>query len=175
MKKVIGSATLEICQGDITTLKVDAIVNAANVDLQHGGGVAFAIVRKGGAIIQSESDAVIAHLGRSLETGEPAITSAGRLPSKFVIHVAGPQWGEGDEDRKLRNAIRNSLALADEQGIKSIAFPAISTGIYGFPVERAAKLMLAEATAYLRGETKLERVVVCLYDAGTFAVFTALG
>jgi O-acetyl-ADP-ribose deacetylase (regulator of RNase III) len=174
MKTSIGNSMLEIVQGDITALKVDAIVNAANVHLQHGGGVAWAIAKKGGPVIQAESDAIIAKLGRPLETGEPAITTGGKLPAKFVIHVAGPVWGSGDEDDKLCCAIRHSLALADEKGIKSIAFPAISTGIYGFPVERAAKLMLAEASDYLCGETKLERVVFCLYDNATFEVFIAV-
>lgn len=164
---------IEIAQGDITTLAVDAIVNAANVHLQHGGGVAWAISHKGGPSIQAESDAIIAKQG-PLETGDAVITGAGKLPAKFVIHTPGPEWGEGDEDRKLRKAIRNCLALADERGLKSIAFPAISTGIYGFPVERAAKLMLAEADEYLRGPTKLERVIFCLYDAAAYQVFSKL-
>jgi O-acetyl-ADP-ribose deacetylase (regulator of RNase III) len=168
MKKSIGSATLEIIQGDITTLAVDAIVNAANVHLQHGGGVAWAIVKRGGRIIQDESDKLA-----PIKTGDAVITTGGKLPAKFVIHTAGPIWGEGDEDNKLRHSIRNSLALADEQGLKSIAFPAISTGIYRFPVERAATLMLEEAAEYLRGPTKLERVIFCLYDAPTFRVFEA--
>ena len=166
----IGNALLEIIRGDITTLKVDAVVNAANRQLQHGGGVAAAISRKGGPVIQEESDALIAQRG-PLETGEAVITSGGKLPAKFVIHTAGPIWGEGDEDNKLMKAIRNSLKLADEKGLKSTAFPAISTGIYHFPVERAAKLMLAEAAEYLRGKTGLKRVTFCLYDDATYRVF----
>jgi O-acetyl-ADP-ribose deacetylase (regulator of RNase III) len=98
-----------------------------------------------------------------LATGEAVITSGGKLPAKFVIHVAGPVWGEGDEDNKLRRAIRNSLLLADEKRLKSVAFPAISTGIYGFPVERGAKLMLKEGADYLRGDTGLARVIFCLF------------
>jgi O-acetyl-ADP-ribose deacetylase (regulator of RNase III) len=167
------NARIELVQGDITTLAVDAIVNAANVHLQHGGGVAWAIVKRGGRVIQEESDATIAKLGRALAVGEPAITSAGKLPCRHVIHVAGPVWGEGDEDNKLRLAIRNTIALADEHGLKTVAFPAISTGIYGFPVERAAKLMLAEAAAYR--PSHLERVIFCLYDAATHAVFANAG
>jgi O-acetyl-ADP-ribose deacetylase (regulator of RNase III) len=170
VKKTIGTASLEIIQGDITTLAVDAIVNAANTELQHGGGVAGVISRKGGPTIQAESDAIIAAQG-PLETGDAVITSGGKLPAKFVIHTPGPIGGEGDEDNKLRRSIRNCLALADEKGLKSIAFPAISTGIYGFPIERAAKVMLAEASEYLRGPTKLERVIFCLYDAAAFRVF----
>ncbi|MCG3147241.1 MAG: O-acetyl-ADP-ribose deacetylase [Verrucomicrobiae bacterium] len=174
MKKSIGSATLEITQGDITTLVVDAIVNAANVNLQHGGGVAAAIVRKGGFVIQDESDAIIDRLGRPLETGEAVITTAGKLPAKFVIHTAGPMWGkqtEGESDQLLRRAVRNSLALAVKKKLNSIAFPAISTGIFAFPVERAAKLMLAEATAHLRDHSKPERVIFCLFDVATLQAF----
>jgi O-acetyl-ADP-ribose deacetylase (regulator of RNase III) len=173
MQKQIHRTTLELTQGDITALKVDAIVNAANRHLAHGGGVALAISRKGGPVIQEESDALIAKRG-PLETGDAVITSGGRLPAKFVIHTVGPVWGDAapaTSDEQLRSAIRNSLALADEKGLKSIAFPAISTGIYHFPVERAAQLMLAETTDYLRGQTGLERVVFCLFDDATYRVF----
>ncbi len=171
MQKSFGKATLEILQGDITTLAVDVIVNAANVQLQHGGGVAAAIARKGGPLIQRESDEIIAKLGRSLATGEAVITGGGNLPAKFVIHVAGPIWGDGDEDNKLRRAIRSSLLLADKGKLKSIAFPAISTGIYGFPVDRGAKLMLKEAADYLRGATGLERVIFCLFGEAAYRRF----
>ncbi|MGD0651525.1 MAG: macro domain-containing protein [Verrucomicrobiia bacterium] len=170
MQKRVGRSTLELVQGDITALQVDAIVNAANVHLQHGGGVAWAIVRKGGHEIQEESDAIIARRG-PLETGDTVITSGGKLPARFVIHTAGPIWGDGDEDSKLRKSIRSSLELADEHGVKSIAFPAISTGIYRFPVDRAAKLMLDEAVKYLRGKTSIERVLFCLYDDATYDAF----
>lgn len=170
MKKQIGSSTLELVQGDITALEVDAIVNAANKFLEHGGGVALAISRKGGPIIQAESSAHVAKHGY-LETGQAVITSGGNLPAQHVIHTVGPVWGEGDEDDKLRKAIRNSLTLADEQGIKTIAFPAVSTGIYHFPVARAAQLMLTETAAFLSGKTSLQRVIFCLYDEATFRVF----
>src|SRR5277367_2175052 len=142
MKRTIGKATLEIVQGDITTLPVDAIVNAANEYLKHGGGVAAAISRKGGSTIQQESDALIEKLG-PLSTGEVAITSGGKLPAKFVIHAVGPVWSEhtpAKADNLLRRAVRNSLVVAEEKGLKSVGFPAISTGIYGFPIERAAPL-----------------------------------
>ena len=172
MRKQIGAATLELAQGDITALEVDAIVNAANKFLAHGGGVALAISRKGGVAIQTESAAIIAKRG-PLQTGEAVTTSGGKLPAKFVIHTVGPVWGEGNEDDKLRMAIRNSLTLADEKGLTTIAFPAISTGIYHFPVDRAAKLMLAETANYLRGKTSLHRVIFCLYDDATFRVFEA--
>jgi O-acetyl-ADP-ribose deacetylase (regulator of RNase III) len=173
MKKTVGKATLEIVQGDITTLPVDAIVNAANEYLKHGGGVAVAISRKGGPTIQQESAALIEKLG-PLSTGEAVITSGGKLPAQFVIHAVGPVWSEhgpAEADKLLCSAVRNSLVLAEEKNLKSIAFPAISTGIYGFPIDRAATLLLREAADYLRGQTKLERVLFCLYDDASFQVF----
>jgi O-acetyl-ADP-ribose deacetylase (regulator of RNase III) len=175
MKKLIHRSTLELTQGDITALKVDAIVNAANEYLKHGGGVAAAISRKGGSVIQQESDALIEKLG-PLSTGEAAITGGGKLPAKFVIHTVGPVWSEhgpAEADDLLRRAVRNSLVVAEENGLKSIAFPAISTGIYGFPIERAAPLLLREAADYLRGETKLERVLFCLYDDASYRAFAS--
>jgi|ERR1700722_18502274 len=173
MKKTIGKTTLEIVQGDITTLPVDAIVNAANEYLKHGGGVAAAISRRGGPAIQQESDALIEKLG-PLSTSEAVITNGGKLPARFVIHTVGPVWSEHTQtkaDDLLRRAVRNSLALAEEKGLKSIAFPAISTGIYGFPIDRAAPLLLREAADYLHGKTQLQRVLFCLYDNASYQVF----
>jgi O-acetyl-ADP-ribose deacetylase len=173
MEKIVGKATLEIVQGDITALKVDAIVNAANRFLAHGGGVALAIVRKGGPSIQTESAALVAKRG-PLETGEAVITGGGKLPARFVIHTVGPVWSEHspeEADQLLRKAVRNGLTLAEEKRLKSIAFPAIGTGIYGFPIERAAPLMLMEAADHLAGLTALERVVFCLYDTASYQVF----
>jgi len=174
MLKTIGPASLEIVRGDLTALAVDAIVNAANGHLQHGGGVAAAIVRKGGRGIQQESDALIAQRGGPLATGDAVITGGGQLPARFVIHTVGPIWGDAppaDADRLLQRAVRNSLALAERRQLGSIALPAISTGIYRFPADRAARLMLGEAAEYLRGETSLRRVVFCLFDAATHRVF----
>ena len=173
MRKRIGSATIELTQGDITALKMDAIVNAANKFLAHGGGVALAIVRRGGSQIQVESSAVVSERG-PLATGEAVITSGGKLPAKHVIHTVGPVWSEHDPaecDQLLRKAVRSSLMLANDKALKSIAFPAISTGIYGFPIERAAPLMLNEAANYLRGDTQLEHVLFCLYDSASYHVF----
>ena len=173
MKKTIGQATLEIVQGDITALKVDAVVNAANGYLKHGGGVAAAISRKGGPSIQQESDAIIKGRG-PLETGDAVITGGGKLTARFVIHTVGPVWNEHsptEADRLLCKAVQNSLALAEEQGLKSIAFPAISTGIYGFPIDRAAPLMLAEVANHLGGWTGFECVLFCLYDPPGYQVF----
>jgi putative ATPase len=173
MKKTMGNAVLEIAQGDITALAVDAIVNAANEHLKHGGGVAAAISRKGGPTIQQESDVLISTRG-PLRTGEAVITGGGKLAAKFVIHTVGPVWSRHDPtdaDRLLCKAVRSSLTLAEEKGLKSVAFPAISTGIYGFPIERAAPLMLQEAKRHLEGETSLERVLFCLYDEASYRVF----
>jgi O-acetyl-ADP-ribose deacetylase (regulator of RNase III) len=173
MKKAFGGATMEIVQGDITALAVEAIVNAANGYLQHGGGVAAAISRKGGPAIQRESDALISTHG-TLKIGQALITGGGKLAARFVIHTVGPVWSRYDPaeaDRLLCAAVRSSLALAEEKGLKSIAFPAISTGIYGFPMERAAPLLLQEAKRRLEGETGLERLLFCLYDDASYRVF----
>jgi O-acetyl-ADP-ribose deacetylase (regulator of RNase III) len=173
VKKRIGNAVLEIVQGDITAMAVDAIVNAANEYLKHGGGVAAAISRKGGPTIQQESDALIS-TRRPLRTGEAVITGGGKLAARFVIHTVGPVWSEhrpAEADRLLCEAVKSSLKLAEEKGLKSIAFPAISTGIYGFPIERAAPLMLREAKRHLEGESRMERAVFCLYDDASYRVF----
>lgn len=162
----VGRSLLELRQGDITDADCDAIVNAANTDLIMGGGVAGAIRRKGGSIIQEECD----RIGR-IRVGEAVITSGGNLKAKHVIHAVGPRWGEGDEDRKLASATLNSLRLADRHELKSIAFPAISSGIFGFPIGRCAKIMLSETMSYLQKETGIERAVFYLYDSHSFDVF----
>src|SRR5512142_3255899 len=139
--------TVQIVQGDITTEEVDAIVNAANEHLQHGGGVAWAISKTGGPAIQKKSDAWIRHHG-TVSHARPAWTSGGRLPAKYVIHAVGPVWGDGDEDKKLESAVTGSLHLADELKCSSIALPAISTGIFGFPKERAAQIIFSTIEKY---------------------------
>ncbi len=166
MKKTIKNKILELVKGDITEMETDAIVNAANEFLKHGGGVAGAIIRKGGKIIQEESDKI-----GYCEVGKAVITTAGKLKAKYVIHAVGPRWGEGNEEEKLKNAILNSLKLADEKKINSIAFPAISTGIFGFPKKRASKIMLKTAIKYLKGKTNLKKVIFCLFDEKTFKIF----
>jgi len=157
---------IELVKGDITELATDAIVNAANSQLQHGGGVAWAIVNKGGYVIQRESDKL-----RFCPVGNAVITSAGKLKAKYVIHAVGPRMGEGDEDEKLRSATLSALKLADKHELKSIAFPAISTGIYKFPVDRCADIMLNTTIEYCRGQTGLQKIVFCLYDDNTFTIF----
>ena len=167
MQVQIGNSTLELIRGDITTLDVDAIVNAANSSLILGGGVAGAIRAKGGPSIQEECNAI----GGTF-VGGAVITTAGNLPAGHVIHAVGPRWGEGDENVKLHNAIENSLKLAHEKGLRSIAFPAISTGIFGFPLEPAADIMLRAAGAFLKSGPGLQRVIFCLFGQHDFDVFS---
>ena len=163
----MNDTALELIQGDITELAIDAIVNPANDKLQMGTGVAGALLKKGGASIQNECDRI-----GGTPVGTAVITGAGDLNAKHVIHAVGPRMGEGDEDRKLSSAVRSSLALADRHGLASIALPAISTGAFGFPMDRCARITLTEIHRYLQGGTKLSRVVVCLYDDEALATFT---
>jgi len=164
--------TLQIVQGDITTEDVDAIVNAANKHLQHGGGVAWAISKRGGPAIQQESNEWVRTKG-TVSHAHPAWTSGGLLPARYVIHAVGPVWGEGDEDAKLSSAVSGSLRLADELGLKSIAFPAISTGIFGFPKERAAKVILETIETYFEENTssEIDNVMLVLFDQSTVDAF----
>ena len=166
MRVNIENRVLELLEGDITELDTDAIVNAANAQLVLGGGVAGAIRRKGGPKIQAECNKI----GGTF-VGGAAITTAGNLKAKYVIHAVGPRMGEGDEDRKLKNATLNSLKLADEKHLKSICFPAISTGIFGFPITRCAEIMLRTAIEYLKGQTGLEKIVFCLFGRDSYEVF----
>jgi len=161
-----NGTALELVEADITELDVEAIVNAANEQLQLGSGVAGAIREKGGPSIQEECDRI-----GSTPVGTAVMTGAGDLKAKQVIHAVGPKYGEGDEDRKLAAAVRASLALADRNGLRSIALPAISTGNFGFPLDRAARIMLTEVHRYLQGGTKLSRVVITLYDDSTYQTF----
>jgi O-acetyl-ADP-ribose deacetylase (regulator of RNase III) len=162
----VDRTQLEVLEGDITEMEVDAIVNPANEQLQLGGGVAGAILARGGAAIQVECNRI-----GSTPVGSAVMTGAGALRARQVIHAVGPRFGEGDEDRKLAGAVRAALALADRRGLKSIALPAISTGVFGFPMERAARVMLTEIHRYLQGGTKLDRVIVMLHGEDAFGVF----
>lgn len=157
----IEGKTIRLVQGDITERDVDAIVNAANSYLQHGGGVAGAIVKKGGYIIQKESNKI-----GFTPVGTAVITGAGKLSARFVIHAVGPRMGEGDEDNKLRSAVLNSLLLASEKGLKSISMPAISSGIFGFPKDRCANILVKTALNYIKENPKssLESIEFCVYD-----------
>lgn len=173
VEQVISTGqTIQIVQGDLTEEQVDAIVNAANEHLQHGGGVAWAISKKGGTVIQKESDAWIQQHGR-VPHSSPAWTSGGQLPVKYVIHAVGPVWGDGDEDRKLELAVAGSLHVADELKCVSIAMPAISTGIFGFPKERAAKIIFMSIEKYFAENitSELNIVKLVLFDQPTIDVF----
>ena len=163
---------LQILSGDITKEHVDAIVNAANAYLQHGGGVAGVISLNGGPQIQKESDRWIERHG-PVRHESPAYTSGGDLHCRYVIHAVGPVWGEGDEDKKLAGAIMGALQLGNQLGVSSIAFPAISTGIFGFPKERAAQIILHEFMDYLSESpgTSLELVRLILFDDESVAAF----
>ena len=167
-EKKIGDRTLRLVLGDITTRDVDAIVNAANKHLKHGGGVAGAIVRKGGSVIQEESDRI-----GYVPTGNAAMTSAGMLKAKFVIHAVGPRMGEGDEDMKLRRAVQQTLLLASEHNFRSVSMPAISSGIFGFPKDRCAKILVSETLNFLQKnqETSLQIIEFCIFDEETLAHF----
>ena len=167
----IKHTILELVQGDITELDTDAIVNAANEHLAHGGGVAGVISRKGGRVIQQESNDWVRQHG-PVRTGTAAITSGGRLKARHVIHAVGPVYdGTPRSAEFLASAVRAALRMADNHGLKSIALPAISTGIFGYPMAAAAEVMLRTAIAYLKGETGLERVVFCLYGQSAFDLF----
>ncbi len=162
----VGNSVISLVQGDITELDTDVIVNAANAQLILGGGVAGAIKKKGGPKIQQECNKI----GGTF-VGGAVITTGGNLKAKHVIHAVGPRIGEGDEDLKLKNATLNSLKLMDEYQLKTIAFPAISTGIFGYPIDRCAKIMITITKEYLQGKTQIRKVIFCLFTTSDFEVF----
>ncbi len=163
----VGGARVRVVKGDLTEAPVDAVVNAANSHLQHGGGVAGAIARKGGQVIQEESDRI-----GYVPVGRAAITSAGRLPARFVIHTVGPRWGEGDEEAKLASAVRSALALAEEKGLASVAMPAVSGGIFGFPKERCAHVITAAVAAFAQSAKTLKTIDIYLMDPEIIGFFS---
>lgn len=164
--------TLEIHAGDITRMGTDVIVNAANKQLAHGGGVAAAIVKRGGQIIQEESRKWVKAHG-PISYNQPAFTTAGEMKCKFVIHAVGPIWGEGNEDRKLAQAIRSSLLLANDLQAESISFPAISTGIFGFPTDRAANIFMEEISSFCseKQNHSIHRIILVLFDTRKLSTF----
>ena len=167
-----GGRVLQLRHGDLTEEAVDAIVNAANEHLAHGGGVAAAIVRRGGAEIQSESDAWVRTHGPASHA-HPGLTGSGRLPCRAVIHAVGPVFGAGDEDAKLRTAYRAALDVAHAEGYRSVAFPSLSTGIFGFPVERAAPIAIDAVRRFWseRPDTAVVDVRFTIIDAPTVEAF----
>lgn len=157
------SAILEVVQADITTLSVETIVNAANTSLLGGGGVDGAIHRAAGHELLVECRAL-----NGCNTGDAKITGGYNLPSKFVIHTAGPVWqgGNNNEDELLKSCYINSMKLAVENAVKSIAFPSISTGVYGFPFERACRIAVSTVAAFVKVNESIERVIfVCFSDS----------
>jgi O-acetyl-ADP-ribose deacetylase len=166
---------IKVIQGDITKIGVDAVVNAANTSLLGGGGVDGAIHRVGGTEILEACMKIRARQG-GCGVGEAVITNAGKLPAKFVIHTVGPVWqgGNNQEDMLLTNAYRNSLKLATENNIQTIAFPNISTGIYCFPKKRAAEIALKTVTDYLNQQTIIREVVFVCFDKENFDIYVSL-
>jgi len=172
---IIGTRTLRLTLGDITRQHVDAIVNAANSGLLGGGGVDGAIHRAGGGAIYNECKAIVAQRG-PLPPGQAVKTGGGKLPAKHVIHTVGPVWrggGEG-EAATLASAYRESLRVAESYGLRTVAFPSISTGAYGYPVAEAAEVALAEVARFLRDEARSVReVTFVLFDEATYRVYAA--
>lgn len=170
----IGKAKLCLVQGDITEMETDAIVNAANPSLMGGGGVDGAIHRKGGPKILEECKQIRAtEWPNGLPTGKAVITSGGNLKAKYIIHTVGPVWhgGNSGEPELLAEAYRNSLKLAVSKGLKTIAFPSISTGAYGYPIEKACKVALKAVKEFLEKEDKLDKVMLVLFSRRDFEVY----
>ena len=167
-KTTENKKTLRLVKGDITKSNVDVIVNAANSQLKHHGGLAKHIVENGGYAIQKECNKI-----GFVPVGEAVMTSPGRLSCKAVIHAVGPRWGEGDEDNKLKNTVRNSLELASKKGFQSISMPAISAGIYRFPKEKCAKILISESKIFLHENPKspIDTIEFCIYDDETLFHF----
>lgn len=166
---------IEIIKADITKMEVDAIVNAANSSLLGGGGVDGAIHRAGGKEILEECIAIRNKQG-GCKVGEAVITTAGRLPAKFVIHTVGPVWkgGNADEAKLLSSCYTNSLALSKENGVTSIAFPNISTGVYGYPKDKAAAVAVQAVNNFLKRWTAIKKVVFVCFDDENYAIYEKL-
>jgi len=170
-----GSLKIEIIRGDITKQRVDAIVNAANSSLMGGGGVDGAIHRAGGSAILEECKKIVAKQG-GCPTGEAVITTGGSLPARFVIHTVGPVWngGKNNEQEKLSNCYKNSLRLALENKLGTIAFPNISTGIYGYPKKEAAQIAIRTVAAVLEKDHTITKVYFVCFDEENFQLYRSL-
>ena len=168
----INQKQLILHNGDITKVKADAIVNAANSSLMGGGGVDGAIHRAGGKEILEECKKIIYRIGK-LPAGEAVITTAGNLPSKFVIHTVGPVWrgGNMNEDEILRNAYKNSLTLASDYKLKSVAFPSISTGVYRFPIQLASEIAISTILDFLQKDSSITKVTMVLFSKNNYDIF----
>jgi O-acetyl-ADP-ribose deacetylase len=172
MRRKIGQSVIELHQGDITQETADAIVNAANSSLMGGGGVDGAIHRRGGSSIMDETDR---KYPQGCPTGSAVISNAGKLNAKFVIHAVGPVWrgGERGETELLAGAFRRSLELAIENDCRSVAFPALSTGAYGYPMDLAAWIAINTAIEFIRKRGRPELVRFVLFDGGAYGAFSA--
>jgi O-acetyl-ADP-ribose deacetylase (regulator of RNase III) len=165
--RISNDKIIRLIKGDITEQNVDVVVNPANSYLKHGGGVAGAIVRKGGKIIQTESNKI-----GFVPVGSSVITTSEKLPCQAIIHTVGPKMGEGNEDFKLLKSIHSSLSLASESRYKSISIPAISSGIFGFPKDRCANILLDESINFLQNNnTPLQTIEFCIIDDETLFHF----
>lgn len=163
----IGKKVYRLVQGDITGFAADAVVNAANEQLLHGGGVAGALARAGGMEIQWESNALA-----PVATGKAVITTGGNLPARHVIHAVGPRGGMPDADRLLESAVRSALRVAEENALRTIAFPAISTGIFGYPLDKCAAIMTRVCLDWLKApEHGIDEITVVLYDGRALGAF----
>ncbi|HEY3250323.1 MAG TPA: macro domain-containing protein [Ignavibacteria bacterium] len=174
MTHKIENTAVEVTKGDITMLEVEAIVNPANNGLVHAGGLAASIVKRGGQIIQQESRKI-----GYVTTGSAAITQGGHLKAKHVIHAVGPRYkdGKSGEAEKLASAVKSSIDIAEKKKLKTLAIPAISSGIFGYPIKESAKIIVDTVVEHLNSfkkekkETTLEKVVLCLFDEETFNIF----
>ena len=173
-QKIINKTKFHIARGDITKMTTDAIVNAANSDLMGGGGVDGAIHRAGGSAILEECKMIISKQGR-LPTGQAVITTGGKMKTRHVIHTVGPIWrgGSQGESDLLASAYRESLKLADENNLSSIAFPSISTGVYSYPVEEASRIAITTVAAFLQESTSIKEVVFVLFNAEAYDAYSS--
>lgn len=162
----VKNTKITLFEGDITEHNTDAIVNAANSALKLGAGVAGAIREKGGPEIQEECNRI-----GSTGVGTAVLTTGGKLKAKYVIHAVGPHLGENDADEKLASATRHSLLVAERNNLQSITFPAISTGVFGYPYDRCAEIMLDTVAAYLQGTTSIKEVRFCLWGDEAYGIF----
>jgi O-acetyl-ADP-ribose deacetylase len=167
--------TIRLVRGDITTIKADAIVNAANTSLMGGGGVDGAIHRKGGPAILEDCKKIVARQG-GCPAGEAVITTGGNLPAKYVIHTVGPVWNNGDRNERklLENCYTNSLLLAEKHYIKTIAFPNISTGVYHFPKEEAATIAVGAVQQFVSEHHSIDEVIFVCFDEENYAIYNQL-
>ena len=167
-EREVGGCALRAVLGDLTAERVDAIVNAANSMLVHGGGLAGAIVARGGAIVQEESRKLA-----PVPVGGAVATSAGALPCTWVVHAVGPRWGEGDEESKLRSAVRSSLLEAERLAARTVALPAISTGIFGYPKDEGTRVIVEEALSFIGDEpgARFDAIHFTAFDEPTARLF----